>query len=347
MRGTPGILHSTGESAVRLKPLASSVDKPRMKSLAAIRLPSLRSASIAWRLALGFGSVLALLVAVAAVGTFALRGMSGQIRQIGEVNNRKIEMAYQMLAAMSDIAIQTRNITMMTGVVQIEEQTKLMQKAQDRYLAVQAGLTKVVAGDGGSAGERRLLEEIAASAAKTLPLFKEAAQQGGDGDSVSAVLGLTTKVQPEELLWRGRVQKLIDMQTQMSEQAIETASAQQKRAIAVQGVIVLASLAFGTLIAWAITRRRHAADPSRRRSRRTHRCRRPDVEGRRRRCRRRDRPPACRHGRHARKAAHAGRRHSRLGGLDPQREFGSRDRQPGPVDAHRNALRATCRKRRR
>jgi len=99
-----------------------------------------------------------------------------------------------------------------------------------------------------------LLAEIQASSKKTIPLISDAAQQGSDGDNVSAVLTLTNKVQPEEVIWRKKVAELIALQDKLSTEATEAASSSQKKALMAALVLVVASVAIGTLVALWITR---------------------------------------------------------------------------------------------
>lgn len=217
-------------------------------------LNTIRSASIAQRLGLGFGSMFALLIAVAITGGLAMQGMGGHLKQITEVNNFKTRMANDLMSHISDMAIQARNITLFTDVGKIDDQVKLIESTQKAYLDAEAVLIKNMETTGANEEEKALLTDIQAFSKITIPLFSEAAQQGSDGDNVSAVLTLTNKVQPKEVAWRKKVAELIALQDKLSGAATESASNSQKRALMMAFVLVMVSVASGGLIALWITR---------------------------------------------------------------------------------------------
>jgi methyl-accepting chemotaxis protein len=217
-------------------------------------LNKIQSASIAKRLSFGFGCVLALLIAVAITSGLAMQGMGGHLKRISEVNNLKTKLANDLMNHISDMAIQARNITLFTDVGKIDGQAKLIADTRKGYIDAEAALAAAMESTGANEEEKTLLAEIQASSKKTIPLFTDAAQQGSDGDNVSAVLTLTNKVQPEEVIWRKKVADLIILQDKLSVEATESASGSQKKALMAALALVVASVAIGTLIALWITR---------------------------------------------------------------------------------------------
>ena len=217
-------------------------------------LKKLNNASIARRLSFGFGCVLALLVAVAITSGLAMRGMGGHLKQIAEVNNLKTRLANDLMNHISDMAIQARNITLFTDVGKIDGQAKLIEDTRKNYLTAEKELAEVMEKTRATDKEKALMAEIQASSKKTIPLFTEAAQQGSDGDNVSAVLTLTNKVQPQEVVWRKKVAELVALQDKLSIAATAAASgAQQKALVAALGLVAV-SVGMGVLIALWITR---------------------------------------------------------------------------------------------
>ena len=214
---------------------------------------SLTSMSIARRLGFGFAGILSLLIATAVVSAFAMRHMGGQLKQIAEVNNLKTKLANDLMNHISELAIQARNSALFTDVAKIDGETKRMQATEKAYLHDEETLQQAI-DQSGSVDERELLQAIVVSRKKTLPLINEAAQYGSDGDNVSAVLTLTTKVRPEEVLWREKVGHLIELQEALSAKSMTEASASQRQTLLVQVALIVSSLAIGTLIAWLITR---------------------------------------------------------------------------------------------
>ncbi|XVJ69404.1 MAG: HAMP domain-containing protein [Rhizobacter sp.] len=154
----------------------------------------------------------------------------------------------------SDMAIVVRNITLFTDVGKIDGQAKLFADTKKAYLDAEAALASTMETTGANDQEKALFAEIQASSKKTVPLVTAAAQQGSDGDNVSAVLTLTDKVQPAELIWRKKVAELIALQDKLSADATASATSSQRKALMAAFALVVASVAIGTLIALWITR---------------------------------------------------------------------------------------------
>lgn len=216
---------------------------------------SFTSMSIPSRMGLGFAGILVLLIAAALVSAVAMRDMGGQLKQIAEVNNLKTKLASGLMNHISELAIQARNSALFTDVAKIDDETKRMRATEKAYLLDEEALLRVVSQPGASSPEERaLLAAIVLSAKTTLPLINQAAQYGSDGDNVSAVLTLASKVGPEEVVWRRKVASLIEMQEKLSAQAMAQAFSSQRQTLMTQAALVLASLFLGSLIAWLITR---------------------------------------------------------------------------------------------
>ena len=211
------------------------------------------SLSLARRLILGFALVLALMIAVAAVGTWSVRAVGAQLNGIVEANNVRIALAHDMLDGINDMAILARNVTMLTDVKVIDAQIKVLKAAEASYQTTQKALQDVLAVSA-TAAETELMRQIASAAAKTIPLMLEAAQQGSDGDSVSALATLTRQVQPVETVLRARVGELVKFQQDQIGVASLAAASAQKQAQLIQFALVAVALGLGTLVAWQITR---------------------------------------------------------------------------------------------
>jgi nitrogen fixation/metabolism regulation signal transduction histidine kinase len=194
------------------------------------------------------------LIAVAITSGLAMQGMGGHLKQIAEVNNHKTKLANDLMNNISDMAILARNITLFTDVGKIDGEAKLFANTKKAYLDAEAALASTMETTGANDEEKALFAEIQASSKKTVPLVTSAAQQGSDGDNVSAVLTLTNKVQPEEFIWRKKVAELIALQDKLSADATASASSSQRQALMAALALVVASVAIGTLIALWITR---------------------------------------------------------------------------------------------
>nr|WP_315237380.1 methyl-accepting chemotaxis protein [uncultured Albidiferax sp.] len=208
------------------------------------------SSSIARRLGLGFGTVLALLLTVAVVSGLGLRSMASQLEQITEVNASKIRLARDLMGNINELALHVRNVTLFTDMQKIDAEVKQVAEAQSRYAQTQSRLVAAMATD----EEKAALQEIVKASLRALPSIDQAVTQGSSGDSTAAVSTLTGKMQEEEAQWRQKVALLVDLQDQLSLDASTLAKTQQRHTLATMLVLVVVSLALGGLISWRITR---------------------------------------------------------------------------------------------
>jgi methyl-accepting chemotaxis protein len=219
-----------------------------------MRIPSFKSMSIATRLTLGFVSVLVLLAGVAATSNIAMRMVSGQMQQIVEVNNLKIELASGMLNSINQIGLHTRTVALLYDAKLIQQESGAAEAAAAAYLKAEADLKAVLEGKGSTDTERQLLADIAGQARKALPALKAVVEKGVASDNVAAVQILTETAGPVEKVWRAKVTEFAALQTRLIDEATATAAATKSKASTAELALVLAALAAGSLIAWRITR---------------------------------------------------------------------------------------------
>jgi methyl-accepting chemotaxis protein len=216
-------------------------------------IPSFKSMSIATRLTWGFVSVLVLLAGVAATSNVAMRMVSGQMQQIVEVNNLKIELASRMLNNINQVGLHTRTVALLYDAKQIQEEATAAEAAGAAYLKAEGELKAALDGSGTDT-ERQLLTGMAAQARQALPALKAVVEKGVASDNVAAVQILTDTAGPIERAWRAKVTEFAALQTRLIDEATATAAATKRNAMAAEMALVVVALAAGSLIAWRITR---------------------------------------------------------------------------------------------
>ena len=77
---------------------------------------SLKSLSISSRLSLGFGCMLVLIIAVAALGQLSVSQVNGQMQQITGTGANKAKLVNGMLESVSAIGIQSRSAAMLNDI---------------------------------------------------------------------------------------------------------------------------------------------------------------------------------------------------------------------------------------
>lgn len=219
-----------------------------------MKLGPLNVESIGARLVLGFGSILLMLVGLAAMSAYQLAAHSERLRQIVEVNNRKGELAHEMLSHIDALAIQARTIALITDAQEIDAEVKRLNAAEAAYAQAQKSLGEVVGAAGAAEEEVRLLGQLADSAKLTLPLIRKAANEGKDGANMDAVATMRQQIQPSEAVWRSRVLDLIRLEGALSDASYRSATDEQRRAMVMAAALVGLALLTGGGIAWQIVR---------------------------------------------------------------------------------------------
>ena len=216
---------------------------------------TLKSLSISSRLSLGFGCMLVLLVAVAAVGQLSVGKVHDQMTQITGVGANKAKLVNGMLESVSAIGIQSRSAAMLNDIdpKQAREQIVAVGKTLKEYGAQEAALSELLTPAKATPAELKLLGEVQALGGKTRPELDSAIKAADDGDTVSATLALMTRVAPAETAWRAKLRELIELQNTLNAEATASAEQTQSSARVVGGLLVLLAIGLGALIAWRIT----------------------------------------------------------------------------------------------
>ena len=208
---------------------------------------SLKSLSISSRLSLGFGCMLVLLVAVAAVGQLSVGKVHEQMRLITGLGAQKSVLVNGMLESVSAMGIQSRSAAMLNDIdpKQAGEQINSVAGTLNEYARQEAALAELLATGGASAAERQLLQEVQALGARTRPELENAIKSADEGDTVSATLTLMTRVAPAETAWRGKLRELVDLQGRLNAEATASAERTQGQARTVAGLLVLLAIGLG------------------------------------------------------------------------------------------------------
>ena len=216
---------------------------------------ALKSLSISSRLGLGFGCLLVLLVAVAAVGQLSVGKVHEQMRQITGVGAQKAKLVNGMLESVSAIGIQSRSAAMLNDIdpKQAREQSAAVAKTLKAYTDQEAALAQLLTPANATPAEIKLLGEVQDLGKKARPELDTAIKAADDGDTVSATLALMTRVAPGETAWRAKLGELIELQNSLNAEATASAERTQSQARWVGGLLVLLAIGLGALIAWRIT----------------------------------------------------------------------------------------------
>ncbi len=215
-----------------------------------------QSMSLARRLSLGFISVLVLLLAVAITSTYALQLQGKRVQRIVQINNVKTALANDLMENINDLAIRARSAALFTDMdrKQLDVEFTAAKNAEKSFLKTEESLNALLVGDNATDKERSLMAEISAAGKKVLPQTAESLEQAMDADNVAAVLTLSNRVRPAEVVLRAKVTELITLQSQINEEANNDVLSLQRKVFVTLGILVTVALAMGGLIAWRITK---------------------------------------------------------------------------------------------
>ena len=210
--------------------------------------------SVARRLALAFTILIALFVGLAAFSTVQLRNAGARLQQIVEVNNREVELAGALRNAINELLLETRSITSLSDPKELELAQRQIGDVKARYLKSAEELGSLLQRNDTQASDREALRAIESAANTSLPLLDRVAKEGADGSSLEASLTLKTSAVPAVMVWQQKVGALIALEDTRNRVAYLEAASDQRRALAVNGLLVALSVTMGGILGWRITR---------------------------------------------------------------------------------------------
>ena len=213
-----------------------------------------KNLSVAQRLAFGFGTLVALSLLGSVVSGRQTQVIGAKIERVVAVNNAMSDTVGRLRNSMDEMGIQARSVALMTEMKSITGEVDRFKAAKERYRKDEAALQALVAGSGATDDERRVVKDIAAVAATTIPLVEDATNQAADGNNVEAALALTNRVLPNETTWRADLLAL--QKTIAADNAAAAASAKDAQGLLMAMLLAfaLASIAVGTLVGWRVIR---------------------------------------------------------------------------------------------
>jgi methyl-accepting chemotaxis protein len=210
----------------------------------------LNNVPIRSRLMVGFGTILALLIALTAVGVDRVNQISQNLTQVNEVNSVKQRHAINFRGSVHDRAIELRDVVLFEDEQRVNAAIQTIQDLESNYAANAGPLDEMMKKPGTSAREQEILDGIKAIQADTRPLIDQVIdlRQGGDLETANAIL--LEEARPNFMTWLARINEFIDYQ----EARNNTVTAETRRlAGGFQNLMLLlagTSLVIGGAFAW-------------------------------------------------------------------------------------------------
>jgi methyl-accepting chemotaxis protein len=215
----------------------------------------MNNSKVSTRLAIGFGSILFLLVTVALVGFYGISSLHSRLDGIARVNNDESKYAKDMKASVADRAIAIRNIALLTDPAGLAQESKRVERQKKIYADAEDALGKMFATEAGTtARERSLYAQIKENNAAAVPLMDKAIALGLANNPAEAIKVLLQEARPKQAAWLSNLNELADVEDQLNAQATEEANVTYHLIQITAWAIVGFSLILGVFLAILIAR---------------------------------------------------------------------------------------------
>lgn len=167
--------------------------------------------TIAKKLYLGFGVVIALMITITVLGINKVGFINDTLTIMTDVNSLKSRYAINFRGSVHDRAIAVRDVVLAQDKNDIQTSLKIIKELEEFYNKSATPLDNFFAkGNNVSQAERDILKKIKNIESVTLPLYKEIISLKLAGDDAKATEILLTKARPAFVDWLKFINELID-----------------------------------------------------------------------------------------------------------------------------------------
>ncbi|CAN7439740.1 HAMP domain-containing methyl-accepting chemotaxis protein [Neorhizobium sp. LjRoot104] len=220
-------------------------------------MSNVKTFGIAFRLAVGFGFLLLLMIGLTFYSTSEVKTIDNNLATVNDVNSVKQRYAINYRGSVHDRAIAIRDVTLVTSETERKEAEALIAKLAASYAENEKRMAEMVGSPAGATDrEKTILAEIADIQAKTNPLVAQiiSLQQKGDGEAARKIL--LEQARPLFVSWLGAINKFIDHQEALNKSiggdVRNAASGFRNLALAALGIAALLSIAAAFVTARSI-----------------------------------------------------------------------------------------------
>ncbi|PFG55869.1 methyl-accepting chemotaxis protein [Vibrio sp. ES.051] len=203
------------------------------------------------RLALGFGTLVALMAVLTIVGIQKVNFIDMTLTEVTDINSVKQRYAINYRGSVHDRAIAIRDVAMARNKQEMLAFEEEIHRLEEFYRESEQNMQSMMTNNAPfTAKELAILQSIDEIQAKTLPLVKEVIAKKKSGEEVTTLL--LEQVRPSFAVWLKVINEFIDYQESLNQQLTPVARAQangfQSLMLALSGIALVISVVVGFII---------------------------------------------------------------------------------------------------
>ena len=214
-----------------------------------------KSLTIGTRLALGFGAVFFLMIALTALAISRVGDIGHILNHINDVNNVKQRYAINFRGSVHDRAIALRDVVLAVTPAAAAEQVKLIGVLDENYARSAEPMDRLFRELTDSpAAEKAALAAIKEQERRTKPLIERAIALQAAGQVQEASALLAQQAAPAFVDWLASINVFIDMQEKLNNEEAAGARSMASGFLGWMTLLCLGAIAVGAAGAWIIPR---------------------------------------------------------------------------------------------
>ncbi|MCL2919739.1 methyl-accepting chemotaxis protein [Shewanella litorisediminis] len=210
--------------------------------------------TIAMRLALSFGGILLLMVALTLFGVQRVEKINQTLSEINEVNSVKQRYAINFRGSVHDRAIALRDVTLVPDIQSLPEILNDIKRLEDFYLASKKPMDDLfIELSDVAEAEKRLLSTIHDVERRAQPMAQEVIRLRQQGDQAASQALLLEKMSPAFVEWLASINAFIDYQEMKNQKATAYARDVASGFAVTMILLTLLAIVIGSVMAWYIS----------------------------------------------------------------------------------------------